>query len=256
MQQVSARVVQNEQVMLDTFLLSLAVPPGLLANARPGQFVKVRCGSSADPLLRRPFSLHRFDPSSGRLDLLIRRVGAGTMLLKKLKEGSMVDLLGPLGQGFTVDQKTQHVLLLAGGIGIAPLVGLAEEALLKGQSVVLVAGAASSDHVFPSALVSREAEYRIMTEDGSVGQKGLATDELKDLLTWADQVFACGPWGMYEALNQVAFKLRYSRAKIQVSLEEMMACGVGACLGCVAFTKSGPQRVCKEGPVFGLREVL
>jgi dihydroorotate dehydrogenase electron transfer subunit len=255
-QQVLARVTVNQPVMRDTFLLSLAVPPGFLAGATPGQFVEVRCGDSAAPLLRRPLGLHRFDAVAGRLDLLVRRAGEGTERLGRIREGEEVDVLGPLGQGFSLDRKARQVLLVGGGIGIAPLVALAEEASRQGLAVVLVDGAPSADLVYPSALLPREVEYVVVTEDGSAGDTGRATDRLTELLAWSDQVFACGPFAMYESLNGLAFKLRYPRTKIQVSLEERMACGVGACLGCAVFTRNGPKRVCKDGPVFKLREVF
>lgn len=259
----TAVVRGNRPLMPGVFLLELEALE-LASSGRPGQFVLVRCTEEAswDPLLRRPLALHRLLREQGRVELLVRVVGRGTAWLALRRPGDRLDILGPLGQGFSLKRNTRNLLLVAGGMGIAPLVAMAEEGLKRGCAVVLALGARSREDLYPTAFLPPQVEVHLATEDGTAGRCGLVTSLLSDpelgLLSWADQVMACGPRPM---LAEVAAVVRAARIRLpagfaQVSLEERMACGVGACLGCVVSTRKGYRRVCRDGPVFDLREVF
>jgi len=258
----TAVVLENRPLMPGVFLLKLEAPK-LARTGRPGQFALVRCAEegSWDPLLRRPLALHRLIRQAGQVELLVRVVGRGTAWLAVRRPGERLDLLGPLGQGFSLKRNTRNLLLVAGGMGIAPLVALAEEGLRRGCAVVLALGARSREDLYPTALLPPQVELHLATEDGTAGRTGPVTILLADpelgLLPWADQVMACGPRPMLEEVAAVvrAGRMHLPAGFAQVSLEEHMACGVGACLGCVVPTRKGYRRVCRDGPVFDLREV-
>lgn len=260
---LSAVVLDNQQVMPATFLLRLQAPDLALA-AQPGQFAMVRCAEEGalDPFLRRPLAFHRIDRVRGEVELLLRVVGRGTAWLATRRPGDGLDLMGPLGQGFSLRSQTEHLLLIAGGMGIAPLKAIAEQALGRGCAVVLALGARSRHELYPSALLPPQIELHLATDDGSAGVCGpvisLLSSSEPALLDWADQLMACGPRPMLACLPQViqAGRLLWQRDFAQVSLEERMACGVGACLGCVVPTRWGMKRACRDGPVFDLKDVL
>lgn len=258
-----ATVLDNDPVMPGTCLLRLRAPE--LAHAgRPGQFVMVRCAEEAsyDPLLRRPLALHRLDRAQGLVELLVRVVGRGTAWLAVRRPGDSLDVFGPLGKGFALDRQTRSLLLVAGGMGIAPLVAAADEGLARGCAVALVLGARTQGELYPPALIPPQVEVHLATDDGSCGRACLAPVILEDaglgLLAWADQVLACGPRPMLAALAAIvrAGRLRPRAGFAQVSLEAAMACGVGVCLGCVVKTRKGLQRVCADGPVFDLLDLV
>jgi dihydroorotate dehydrogenase electron transfer subunit len=190
-------------------------------------------------------------------------------------------MLGPLGRPFEVDPRTQHVLLVAGGLGIAGVRSLADEAIRDGRQVTLLFGGASARDVYPSSLLPDEVEYVVATDDGSVGHHGFVTELIPAYEAWADQAFACGPLGMLRVLSSLAASrgrrlgvaklgrkrgggrpvpagsaMARRKAFLQVSMEQNMGCAVGACLGCVVLSTAGaPQRVCREGPVFASEEL-
>ncbi len=203
--------------------------------------------------LRRPLGVHRVSPD-GRVALLFSVVGRGTGWLAQRQEGEVLDLLGPLGNGFEIRPESKRVLLVAGGIGIAPLVALAESALARDLSVVLVIGDRTSAHVYPDHLLPSGITAVVATEDGSAGVRGMATDLLPQLAREADQVFACGPLAMYRAM--AATSEEWGNKPAQVLLEVVLGCGVGACLGCTVETRRGRKLVCRDGPVFGLGDVV
>ncbi len=250
MNRVVARVIANSEVMPGVYLIWLESPQ-IASLAQPGQFVMVRCGE--DTLLRRPLSVHQVD--GGRMALLFAIVGKGTHWLSERQAGDNIDLLGPLGNGYSIQPSSDKLLLAAGGIGIAPLCFLAQEALNQGRLVTLLLGASTAAQLYPNHLLPSEAELIIATEDGTVGQKGMITDPLLDLTGWADQIFACGPISMYQTM--AARKQQLLKAKsAQVSLEARMGCGRGLCYGCTLKTKDGLKQVCKDGPVFDLEDIL
>ena len=252
MKQVRAQVLSNREVICsgeDKIYLLRARAPEIAALAQPGQFVMVRCGQGYDMLLRRPLSIHWVDGSN--LELLFAVVGRGTSWLSQRHEGEVVDLFGPFGRGFAIAPESNNVLLVAGGIGLAPLVYLAERELAAGCSVKLLFGAETASQVCPRELLPREVETVITTDDGSVGEKGLVTDLLPRFTDWAGQIFACGPIAMYRTMAGMGIA-----KPVQVLLEQMMGCGHGACFGCAVETRQGHKLVCRDGPVFELGDVL
>jgi len=249
---VAGSVVASEELCPGRHVL-WARAPEIAETARPGQYVMVRCGEGCDMPLRRPLSVHRVSPD-GRVGLLLAVVGRGTEWLAQRQEGDPLDLLGPLGSGFEVHPTSRRLLLVAGGIGIAPLVALAEHALAVERSVVLVIGDRTSARVYPERLLPSGVKAVVATEDGSAGFHGMATDLLPRLALEADQVFACGPLAMYRAMSRMSDEL--GGRPVQVLLEVVLGCGMGACLGCTVETSQGPRLVCRDGPVFDLDDIL
>jgi len=246
-----APVIANTEVMPGVYLIWLESPQ-IAAEAKPGQFVMVRCGQ--ETLLRRPLSIHQLADNTN-LAFLFTVVGKGTHWLSQRQAGNNIDLLGPLGSGFSIHPASHNLLLVAGGIGIAPLCFLAQEALNQGCSVRLLLGASTASQLYPKHLVPAEAELIIATEDGTAGKMGMVTDLLPDFVGWSDRIFACGPTSMYRAM--AAQKQPLLKAKSpQISLEVRMGCGLGVCYGCTVKTKSGLKQVCKDGPVFDLEDIL
>jgi len=222
--------------------------------AIPGQFVMVHCGKGS--VLRRPLSIHQLVNKKGeaKLALLFKVVGQGTHWLSQRQAGDTIDLLGPLGNGYSVQPTSTNLLLVAGGIGIAPLSFLAQETN-RSQSVTLLLGAATATQLYPQHLLSPHTETVIATEDGTAGKKGLISDLLPDFIDWADQVFACGPVAMYQAMASRTKQLLKAKSA-QISLEVRMGCGLGVCYGCTLKTKTGLKQVCQDGPVFNLDDIL
>jgi len=253
--------------------------PWLVAGARAGQFVHVRTPDYSGLVLRRPLSINTVDRSAGEFSVHFRVYGKGTEVIARAHPGDRLGFLGPLGRPFEMDPRTQHVLLVAGGLGIAGVRMLADEALEAGRRVTLLFGAASASLVYPATLLPDEVEYVVATEDGSLGHHGRVTELLSDYEAWADQAFACGPQPMLAELARLArgrdARLGVARlgrkhggraaaigspqarrkSWLQVALEQNMGCAVGACLGCVVWGIQGPVRVCREGPVFAADEI-
>ncbi len=247
MKQVVAPIISNSEVMPETHLIWLESPQ-IAAIARPGQFIMVRCGE--DALLRRPLSVHQID--GGKMALLVAIVGKGSRWLSQRQIGDTIDIFGPLGNGFSINPASKNLLLVAGGIGIAPLYFLAQEALRKEYSVTLLYGTANVQR-YP---VSPDIKLVAATEDGTVGHRGLITDLLPDYVDRADQVFACGPIAMYRDMALKKRELKLDGKPVQVSLEVRMGCGRGICYGCTIKTKLGLKKVCQDGPVFDLDDIL
>jgi dihydroorotate dehydrogenase electron transfer subunit len=257
MSQVSAPVVSSVEVLPDIYLIWLEARE-IAENARPGQFVMVGCGG--DIFLPRPFSVHRVDGS--QFALLFSVVGKGTSRLSQLKKGDTANIFGPLGNRFHIDPGAKNLLLVAGGMGIAPLYFLAETAAGEGKKVTLINGARTRDHLLPVSLPQRYYEKGLppagmnvvcATDDGSEGFKGLATQLVPHYLKDIDQIFACGPAAIYQSMAKMP---ELKGKDVQLSLEIMMGCGVGVCYGCTIKTKSGLKQVCKDGPVFEMGEVI
>lgn len=246
-------MLRREKVAPGFHLLELECPP-VATTARPGQFVHVRVGETTDPLLRRPLSVMLTDPRNGHLQVLVRTVGRGTQLLAQMMPGSRLDILGPLGNPFPLPEGGAQPLLVAGGVGVAPLVFLADtlQSGPQGHYVRGLYGAATEDALACwQEFAGRCEEFQVVTEDGSVGAQGLVTDSLANWLARAaiGVVYTCGPRPM---MARVAALCAEADVPCWASLEQFMGCGVGACLGCVVPTRAagGFQRVCTEGPVF------
>ncbi|MGD1119659.1 MAG: dihydroorotate dehydrogenase electron transfer subunit [Dehalococcoidales bacterium] len=256
MKQLKAPILSAIEVMPRTYFFRLAAPE-IAGEAQPGQFVMVRCGK--ETILPRPISIHQ--TAEGEITLLVQVVGKGTAWLSQLKKGDNLDIFGPLGHGYTIDPQSKNLLLVAGGMGIAPLRFLAEVAAGTGKKVTIILGARSRDYILPvnppQSMYDRgmmPANFQCLnaTEDGSEGFKGLATQLIPHYLKNIDQVFACGPAAMYRAMARLP---ELKNVPVQLSLEIMMGCGVGVCYGCTIKTKSGLKQVCKDGPVFRMGEV-
>lgn len=279
MMHTKAEILINQKIAPDYFRMVLSLE-GYKGTIRAGQFFHIRAGSDYDPLLRRPLSVHRLGPKSNLVELLYKVVGKGTQLMSRRSKATYLDVIGPLGNGFKISAETPDFILIAGGMGIAPLMALADElAKLRKRSITVILGAKTREHITcKRELMDLGAKVAVVTEDGSEGEKGLATDILKDIIEQFDVrktgypstskdtarftigdyrpeagLYACGPMAM---LKEVAKICRYYRLQAQASLEERMGCGLGACLGCVVKTGAGYKRVCKDGPVFNLEEVL
>jgi dihydroorotate dehydrogenase electron transfer subunit len=218
----------------------------------------VRCGEGMEMPLRRPLSLHRIEGES--LALLFAVVGRGTEWLAGRKEGDSLDLFGPLGNGFDVYPSSRKLLLVAGGLGIAPLAALAEQGMSSGRSVELLIGAENIARIYPDELIPRGIQLATATEDGSKGHMGMVTDLLSlpglaaEFISEADQIFVCGPLPMYRALAEMGTRL--GDKPTQVLLEAVLGCGVGACLSCTVETRRGRKSVCKDGPVFEFGDIV
>ncbi len=245
-----APVISNTEVMPGTYLIWLK-SPRIASIAVPGQFIMVRCGE--ETLLRRPLSIHQVDGS--KIALLFAVVGKGTRWLSERQTGDMVDIFGPMGNGFSINPASDRLLLVAGGVGIAPLYFLAQDALKREGSVTLLYGTADANR-YPERLLPPKIKPVPITEDGTVGKKGRVTDLLPEFTGWADQIFACGPMAMYRDMAFKKQELKLEGKPVQISLEVMMGCGFGVCYGCTVKTKSGPKQVCKDGPVFDLQDIL
>ena len=218
----------------------------------------VRPVDQVSPLLGRPFSIYSLIKANGDVigvELLVKVVGEGTDRLAGLKEGAAVALLGPLGNGFNIRPDAGRHFLVAGGIGVAPLVFLAEEMIAKGVSArqceIFIGGRSSADLLGIDQFNNLNLAVHLVTEDGSTGEKGLVTSRVEQIIVARrpDRVYACGPWAMLAVLADIVEKNRIS---CQVSIETMMGCGMGACLSCVVHTRdpSTPYRhACMDGPV-------
>ena len=181
--------------------------------------------------------------------------GSGTDWLSNREVGDSIELLGPLGNGFSIHSNSHSLLLVAGGMGIAPLYFLADEALKKGCSVTLLYGTAVR-YRYPEDLLPSGVKVIAATEDGTVGHHGLVTDLIADFVGWADQIFACGPVPIYRDMVHRKRELKLEGKPVQISLEVIMGCGRGVCYGCTIKTKSGLRQVCRDGPVFDLEDIL
>lgn len=232
-------------------LLRLTSKGGELPPIEAGQFVQVRIDETPEVMLRRPISVNFVDKQQGELWLLVHNVGAGTQWLTNRKPGQVINLVMPLGKGFNLDISSP-ALLVGGGVGTAPLLYLASQLREKGLQVFALLGARSAADVLQRDLFERYATVYMTTEDGSAGEKGLVTQHS----LWSQQefshIYTCGPKPMMKAVAQLAQKLGVS---CEASLENMMACGLGACLCCVEDTSNGNLCVCKEGPVFNTDEL-
>ena len=251
MKQVLADIKANSKVMPGIYRAELESAE--FEPAEPGQFAMVGCG--AENLLRRPMSIHWLSSKGDRteLALLYKVVGKGTHWLSQRQAGEKLDLLAPLGDGFSINPASRNLLLLAGGMGIAPIYFLARRALKLGHLVKLVLGSPTARLLYPQKLLPPEVELITVTEDGSTGRKGLLTDHWLEFASSADQVFACGPVAMYQAMARQMSGL--NQKPVYISLEVRMGCGLGICYSCTIKTRQGLKQVCTDGPVFALADI-
>jgi dihydroorotate dehydrogenase electron transfer subunit len=261
-------IESNEEIQENCFLMKVILPASF-ADPQPGQFVMIRIFSLYEPLLARPISIYSFSrgADSCAIELLYSVVGKGTQILAGLINGSQVEILGPLGHGFEISTGKENIVFIAGGMGIAPLLLLAEhlcgdKCFSKSAMTFYLGAKRAADVVRLDKIKNLCHNVNVSTDDGSLGQKALVTDAFKkDIKKFAPAntvIYACGPKEMLKSLAKILNKSKFS---CQVSLEERMACGIGACLGCAVAVRDSQEaltykRVCADGPVFNLREVI
>jgi dihydroorotate dehydrogenase electron transfer subunit len=254
--QEKTAITRIERLTDDIFRMTLESSE-IASAAKPGQFVMVRTGSGKDPLLRRPFSISQV--SNGKyFQILFKVIGRGTSLLAHCREGESLSIIGPLGSGFQMQCGVTNCLV-GGGMGIAPLLFLAKAMLRKctAQPPVVVLGARNKEELAPLIEDFKELGLHVhaATDDGSLGTHGLVTDVLKDLdFESPTEISVCGPTPMMTAVH---FFCKEKGLGCQVSMETAMACGMGACLGCIVpLAEGGYAHACSDGPVFDAKELL
>ncbi len=257
-------VIENSEICPGYFRMRIACGQ-VFQSALPGQFVMIRIHGQTMPLLSRPFSIHDvIMPDSGVMafDLLYKIVGAGTKKFSLIRPGDQIDILGPLGNGFSTQGDYERVYMVAGGIGIAPFVYLGRHLMSKGlqsrQITLFIGGRTSGDLLCLGMFEGMGIDIQISTDDGSAGQRSLITKPLEEAFAQArpNAIFACGPIPM---LREVMKLSKQNGLACQVSIETMMACGMGACLGC-AVEQSKSQNAylhaCMDGPVFDAGSIV
>jgi dihydroorotate dehydrogenase electron transfer subunit len=251
------KVITQKELAEDIFELTIS---GEFINdiESPGQFVHIKVTNSQDPLLRRPISISSYNKNNKELTMIYRKDGRGTSLLSEKEAGMEVDILGPLGHGFPVDEASigETALLVGGGIGVPPLFELSNQLKEKGVKVVHVLGFQTESVVFYEKEFSANGQTFIATVDGTHGIKGFVTDVIDEQGIKFDVLYSCGPLPMLRALEH-----QFPDKKVFLSLEERMGCGVGACFACVCKTHEDPngssyKKVCSDGPVFRAGEVV
>ena len=258
MQQFRASIVTNNRVADGYFRLLFHWPRNLIAPV-PGQFVTIRSGSGTDPLLRRPFALSSFDVRQWVASIVYERRGKATTALSALHAGDVLDVLGPLGNHFPYVEPGNLPILIGGGIGFGPIYFLGISQMLEDIDQKVIFGARTAG-LIPKVPYPKQSDgqsvFSFCTDDGSSGYQGTVIDFLSSLdnaLFERAALYACGPEAMLKACARFAVK---KKVQCWVSLEQIMGCGVGACMGCVVKTKSGYSRVCTEGPVFDAGEIV
>ena len=224
----------------------------LLPEIQPGQFVQVRIEGSPSTYLRRPISIHDVNFEQKEISLLVQQVGEGTRRLAQAEMGDIINMVFPLGNGFSFPEKGEKVLLVGGGIGIAPLYYFAKMLNEKGIRPTLLLGGKTESDLLRLTDYQKFGETFVTTEDGSLGEKGFVTMHSVWQKQSFDKIYVCGPKTMMKAIAKLAIE---KNVWCEVSLENLMACGLGACLCCVEDTVDGHVCVCKEGPVFNTRRL-
>ena len=292
MLQVRAKILYNKKIKGNYFHLLLRAPK-IAKESIPGKFLNVKVSDTCEPLLRRPLSIHM--AKGANVGLLYEVVGQATQILSRRKPGEHLDVIGPLGNGFNyplslpvrqagaipalpAGRRYPLPVLVAGGMGVAPLIFLAEKLMERTPNtehrtpLVLIGAKTKNQILCTNEFQDLGCDVKIATDDGSRGFKGKVTELLDKILTSgfrlqasgkniraaynvqrAALIYACGPRSMLKEISRISKKYNIPA---QVSLEEHMACGIGACLGCVVNTKEGFKRVCKEGPVFNADEII
>ena len=258
MHEYEAGILRTEFRGMNTCIIELSCEV-IAREVVPGQFVQVRVGTGTDPFLRRTFSVCDANPERGEIKLLIEIVGRGTSLLCAMKRGGNLNLIGSLGTGFDMELGGKgQCILVAGGMGAAPLIFLAEKLRTSGKrEVTFIIGARTADSLkVIDGLIGDGMIVKAATDDGSVGFHGMASELFEEYIESVkpEAVYTCGPHAMMKDVARIA---EQSSIPCQVSLEERMACGIGVCLGCAVLLKDGSMvRSCVDGPVFNASEVV
>lgn len=254
--QRSGTVQANKKLANNLYLLDIA-SADVAGALRPGQFIHVRIPGMDDHILRRPFSVYQVDADQGTMSVLYQTVGYGTRHLSALAAPFEVDIIGPVGNSWHIPEKAERILLVAGGVGAAPLFIYASELMAAGKEVEVVLGAQTKD-----ALVAFDAYEALFgrapycaTDDGTFGYHGFCTGVVSELVSSKDYdlVACCGPEPMMKTVAEITLA---KQIPTMVSLEKRMACGIGACLSCVVSTTEGYKRSCVDGPIFDAAKVV
>jgi len=253
-------VLENKQISSIFFKLTIQ-SNAISNNAKPGQFVNIRVSNELSPLLRRPISIHKINKKEKSFELLYELKGEGTKILSTKKPGDKINILGPLGNHFTVHKSSKVPILVGGGVGIAPLYALAEEMMKQFKTIYVLIGASSIEKIVCDEEFKKlGAKVIVSTDDGSFGAHGLVSLSLEDLIgnleefnLKAGPIFACGSHPMLKAISEIAEE---NNIDCQLSMEAYMACAIGACKGCAVDTTNGYKMVCKDGPVFNSKEIV
>ena len=264
---MDGKVVKNTQISTGHFLLSVKLP-GAFQTPVPGQFVMVREKDRSYPLLGRPFSVYSIDRKKGTaiVEILYKVVGKGTVFLSMLKRGDLLEIFGPYGRGFEIFPQAGKVVLICGGIGVAPIAFLASQYRklidLKNVEIICYYGAKSAEYLVGLVNIKgSSSNVFISTDDGSTGYNGFVTEMFANDISSYDpentKIYACGHRPMLTRLSELLLRNRLS---CQVLIEERMACGIGACLGCAVKTNDKERKVtylraCKDGPVFNIQDI-
>ena len=245
-------IIEN-QALNDTYFLLKLKSSGDLPNILPGQFAEVKVDNAPHTFLRRPISVHDVDYVRNELHLLIEKKGEGTQILSELIEGQTINLVFPLGNTWSVPGSAGSVLLVGGGCGVAPLLYTARKLASGGKTVSTLIGGRGRANLLRIDAYKAYGDVFTSTEDSSHGEPGFVTEHsvMKDL-TKFDAVLTCGPEAMMKAVGKMA---QEQNVHCEVSLENTMACGIGACLVCVQDTKEGHKCVCTDGPVFNINDL-
>lgn len=245
------RVLSNDLIAQNTYLMKLTCEEGLLKLYRPGQFAHIKIPNAGELLLRRPISINYVDFEKREVHLAYNAIGKGTELLSKVREGEMLDLLMPLGNGFQLADSMKKVWLIGGGIGIAPLKSL--YCKYPDREYTAFLGYRTKEFVYQTEDFEAFAKTHVTTDDGSFCEQGFCTDVLQKELAESgapDVILACGPHVFFRSLARVAGEI-----PTFVSLEQHMGCGTGGCAVCVCRVNGEHKKVCTQGPVFNMKEV-
>ncbi len=242
-------VLENRTINKDYYVLEVKSPvstEGIL----PGQFVEMLVKNTRNAFLRRPISIYDVNPERNSFELLIQIVGEGTQLLSELKAGDKVDIIYPLGKTFSTLDAGKKALLIGGGVGVAPLLYLSRKLKAANVESHILIGGRGTDNIIETDNFEQYSKVYVSTDDGSMGEKGFVTQHsiMQDMDF--DMIYTCGPDPMMRAIAAMA---QEQNIECEASLENMMACGIGACLCCVTPTTSGHQCVCTDGPVFNTK---
>ena len=246
-------VIENTPLNSTNFLIKVQSKLRL-PKMYPGQFANLEINKSKDVFLRRPFSIFEVDYSNNSISFIIKILGRGSKILTELEVGELINIIYPLGKNFTLPEIDDHVLLIGGGSGVAPMLYLAKESGLNSNQVNILLGAKTKDDHITVDNYLKYANMHFASEDGSLGEKGFVTEHsiFRNHLKDFKKIYACGPEGMMKA---VAKEAKNAGIYCEVSLENLMACGFGVCLCCIEPTNRGNLCVCTEGPVFNINEL-
>lgn len=244
-------IISNRHISDEYFVIKLQAGQEV-ESILPGQFVQVRVDNANSTFLRRPISVYDIDIKDHTIDLLIKVVGEGTELLSKQKSGERLGIIYPLGNSFSLPRKGQRVLLVGGGVGVAPLFMAGKWLNNNGIDIEFLLGYRSAGQLIDTDSFSSLGKLSITTEDGSYGEKGLVINHSRLKKENFDRIYCCGPDPMMKAVARLA-----SGWKIhcEVSLENLMACGIGVCLCCIEPTVNGNLCACTDGPVFNIKDL-